>query len=131
MTSNGAGCGVTGNEIPGYASIWKFQSRPDGTCDIINRADGSYLNPAAVYNTQVKTSSETPQRGWTLSYANAPGTFIISSGNVQLNQTAAASHNNAVFNWSTGQTGADRDDIGCQYTIADVSDTVTIHKRNQ
>jgi len=131
MTSNGAGCGVTGNEIPGYASIWKFQSRPDGTCDIINRADGSYLNPVAVYNTQVKTSSETPQRGWTLSYANAPGTFIISSGNVQLNQTAAASHNNAVFNWSTGQTGADRDDIGCQYTIADVSDTVIIHKRNQ
>ena len=116
LTSNGAGTGVTGVAANNYAtSMWKFVTRTDGNLDIINRHDKSYLAPTAAYNTQITTSATQPSAGWTLSYANTPGLFIISSGTVQLNQTTLT--NTPVYNWSNGQTGTDRGDTGCQYMV--------------
>ena len=115
LTSNGAGAGVTGVAANNYAtSMWKFVERTNGSgLDIINRHDGSYLAPTASYNTQITTSATQPTAGWTLSYCNTPGRFIISSGTVQLNQT----NNEKVYNWSSGETGTDRADDGCQYMV--------------
>ena len=116
LTSTGAGSGVVGADKNNYAtSMWKFVARLDGSLDIINRNDNSYLAPTAAYNAQISTSATQPAAGWTLSYANTPGLFIISSGTVQLNQTTLT--NTPVYNWSNGQTGTDRGDTGCQYMI--------------
>ena len=116
MTSTGAGAGVVGEDKHNYATgMWKFVARQDGKVDIVNRADQSYLAPTAAYNTQITTSATQPANGWTLSYANTPGLFIISSGTVQLNQTTLSG--TPVYNWSNGQTGTDRADTGCQYQI--------------
>ena len=117
LTSNGAGAGVTGNDKHNYATgMWKFVARNDGKVDIINRNDNSYLAPTAAYNAQITTSATQPANGWTLSYANTPGLFIISSGTVQLNQTTG-DHSFKVYNWSSGQSGTDRGDAGGQYMI--------------
>ena len=116
LTSTGAGAGVVGEDKHNYATgMWKFVARQDGKVDIVNRADKSYLAPTAAYNTQITTSATQPANGWTLSYANTPGLFIISSGTVQLNQTTLSG--TPVYNWSNGQTGTDRADTGCQYQI--------------
>ena len=117
LTSNGAGAGVTGNDKHNYATgMWKFVARTDGSLDIINRNDNSYLAPTAAYNAQIKTSATQPEKGWTLSYANTPGLFIVSSGTIQLNQTTL--NNTPVYNWSNEQTGTDRSDSGCQYMVS-------------
>ena len=115
LTSNGAGAGVTGVAANNYAtSMWKFVNRSDDKgLDIINRHDNSYLAPTAAYNTQISTSATQPEKGWTLSYSNTPGLFIVSSGTVQLNQT----NSEKVYNWSNGGTGTDRGDTGCQYMV--------------
>ena len=116
LTSTGAGAGVVGEDKNNYAtSMWKFVARQDGTLDIVNRHDNSYLAPTAAYNNQITTFATQPEKGWTLSYCNAPGLFIVSSGTVQLNQTTMSG--TPVFNWSNGQTGTDRADTGCQYQI--------------
>ena len=121
MTSTGAGAGVVGNAQHNYATgMWKFVERQDGSLDIVNRNDGSYLAPTAAYNSQISTSVKQPAKGWTLSYCNTPGLFIISSGTVQLNQTGSA-QSYKVYNWSSGQTGADRSDAGCQYRVSVVT----------
>ena len=115
LTSNGAGAGATGVAVNNYpTSMWKFVARTDKSLDIINRHDGSYLAPTASYDTQISTSTKQPEKGWTLSYCNTPGLFIISSGTVQLNQT----QNEKVYNWSAGETGTDRSDAGCQYMVS-------------
>ena len=117
LTSRGAGQGVYGDEKHNYATgMWKFVARQDGSLDIINRHDNSFLAPTAGYNTQISTSATQPAKGWTLSHANAAGFFIVSSGTVQLNQTQQKQEYK-VYNWSNGETGTDRDDTGCQYMV--------------
>lgn len=119
LSSQGVGANVLGNAKNSYASsIWKFEARADGNgWNIINRKDQSYLSPASAYDKPIATSEAEPSQGWTLSYSNAPGTFIISSGTVQLNQTQS-NLGYAVYNWSDGETGADRNDTGCRYAIS-------------
>ena len=113
-TSTGAGEGVVGEDKHNYATgMWKFVERTDGNLDIVNRHDKSYLAPTAAHNTQLSTSATQPTAGWTLSYSNAAGLFIVSSGNVQLNQTGSA-QNYKVYNWGGG---TNRDDTGCQYMV--------------
>ncbi len=125
LTSNGAESNVTGEQGGNSASSkWKFVTRTDGTFDIINQDDNTYLDPKANFGSTIKTSTTTPDVGWTLSYSNAPGTFIIISGTVQLNQTDS-SWGHVLFNWSSGGDGRDRDDLGCRYTIAASDDTTT------
>lgn len=116
MTSQGTGKELQGGVNTKYAAtMWKFVKRSDNTYDIVNRADNSFISPTASYNTAISTTAKEPSKGWTLSYANATGAFIISSGTVQLNQT----NNTSIYNWSSGKDGTDRDDTGCQFAIVD------------
>lgn len=122
LTSQGAGTNAIGATDNNYAaSQWKFVERGDGSYNIINRNDGSFLNPSASYNSAISTSASTPSDGWTLSYSNTVGLFIISSGNVQINQTQEGL-GWKVYNWSTNQDGLDRDDSGCQYQMTLVTE---------
>jgi len=122
LASQGAGAQLVGEAKNNYARThWKFEKRTDGTWNIINRADNSYLNPSASFNAAVSTSAAVPGQGWTLSYSNTPGTFIISSGTVQLNQTQAEL-GWKLYNWSTNKDGQDRDDTGCQFQIVAAGD---------
>ena len=117
LTSTGAGNGATGGTDKQTAqAAWKFADRGDGSYDIINKGDGSYLSPTAAYNKAITTVSTRPAQGWELSYADLPGTYIIRCGNVQLNQTPELL-GNAIYNWSTNQDGLDRTDAGCVYRI--------------
>ena len=124
ITAEGQAAGVAGKENTGAAatSMWKFVDRGDSTFDIINREYGSYLNPSANYNTQITTTASKPAKGWTVSYANTPSFYIISSGEVQLNQTGSG-QNFAVYNWSGSTSlGSDRGDTGCQIAIAEAGE---------
>ena len=115
--TDGALVGVTTPEDAN--SMWKFVDRGDGTYDIVNRAD-YYMNPDVSYNSQIGTTSERPDKGWTVSYSNTSGYYIISSGEVQLNQTGTA-QNFAIYNWSSDASlGSDRGDTGCQIQIIEV-----------
>ena len=117
--NNGAGSGVTGRDnTESDQMYWKIVRRSDGTFDIINRADGSYLSPDAAYNTQIKTTATRPSKGWTFKASGTVGMLIITCGDVQLNQTNL---NNAVYNWSSQSSlGNDQTDTGCQFTIREV-----------
>ena len=119
VTAEGEATGVVGLETSSmYAtSMWKFVDRGNGTFDIVNREYKAYLNPVVNYNTQVQTVKSQPQTGWTVSYGDTPGYYIISSGEVQLNQTGSA-QNFAIYNWSNqNNKGKDRTDTGCQLYI--------------
>ena len=118
-TSYGDGEILMGDTKTAYAkSMWKFVARTDNTWDIVNRADGTYINPASAYNNAIKTTATKPAKGWTLSYSDAIGTFIISSDDVELNQTQSG-QGYKIYNWSAGKNGQDRADAGCQFTIVD------------
>lgn len=118
-TSYGDGEILMGDTKTAYAkSMWKFVARTDNTWDIVNRADGTYINPASSYNTAIKTTATKPAKGWTLSYSDAIGTFIISSDDVELNQTQSG-QGYKIYNWSAGGNGQDRADAGCQFAIVD------------
>lgn len=118
-TSYGDGEILMGDTKTAYAkSMWKFVARTDNTWDIVNRADGTYINPASAYNNAIKTTATKPAKGWTLSYSNVIGTFIISSDDVELNQTQSG-QGYKIYNWSAGKNGQDRADAGCQFTIVD------------
>lgn len=124
-TSKGDGKELVGGDNTKYANtMWKFVERNDGSWDIVNRDDKTYINPASAYDTAIKTTATQPANGWKLSYANATGTFIISSGNVQLNQTGKNNSNYKIYNWSTNNTGTDRNDAGCQFAIVDAPEVV-------
>lgn len=98
------------------ASQWKFQSRTDGTFDIINRADGCYVSPASSYNTALKTTTAQPSAGWKFTATGTDGIFTISSGTVEFNQTQTGL-GYKVYNWSSSSDGQDLSDAGCQYAF--------------
>lgn len=119
FTAEAAVAGVIGSaDDAEYAnSMWKFVDRGDDTYDVINREFGSYLNPVASYNAQIQTTTDKPAAGWTLSYGNTQGYFILSSGEVQANQTGSA-QSYKLYNWSNPNSkGTDRADQGCQLKI--------------
>ncbi|MBQ3244139.1 MAG: exo-alpha-sialidase [Bacteroidaceae bacterium] len=140
ISAEGDVAGVAGKDNTGAAavSMWKFVDRGDNTFDIVNREYSSYLNPVANYNTQITTTKTKPANGWTVSYANTPGYYIISSGEVQLNQTGSG-QNYTIYNWSSSTSlGSDRGDTGCQLAIAEAGEieelptslTYTVDKNN-
>lgn len=114
-TSTGAGTGMEGRTNPqGEASQWKFVLRADGTYDIINRADGSYINPAPVTrpSSQMLTSATQPATGWTLTTSGKMNClFAVTNGDSQLNQSES-SHSWRVLNWGDGTNTSD---VGCRY----------------
>ena len=124
LTAKGAATGVVGEQgtANSATSMWKFVNRGDDTYDIINRQYGSYLNPVATYNTQITTTKTKPTKGWTVSYSNTTAYYIISSGEVQLNQTGSA-QGYKLYNWSNSSSlGNDRTDDGCQILIMEAAD---------
>ena len=124
ISAEGETTGVVGKENTGTSavSMWKFVDRGDNTYDIVNRQYGSYLSPVANYNTQISTTKNKPAKGWTVSYADTPAYYIISSGDVQLNQTGSG-QSYKLYNWSNSATlGYDRSDTGCQIAIAEAAE---------
>lgn len=117
-SSNGAGADMTGNTVATTASYWKFVGRADGTLDIINCADGTFVSPASDNNTALKTQATSPANGWTLKAADALGYFIITSGTAEFNQTNNATLGYKVYNWGGGSNISD---TGCKYSICEVS----------
>ena len=124
ISAEGEAAGVVGKEntAASAVSMWKFVNRGDNTFDIVNRQYGSYLNPVANYNTQITTTKSKPASGWTVSYADTPAYYIISSGDVQLNQTGSG-QSFKLYNWSNSATlGSDRGDTGCQLSITEAGE---------
>ncbi len=124
--SNGAGEGVVGavtsTSEPTNAMQWQFVLRKGEyeTFDIVNRNDGSYLDPSATYNTQIETSTDQPDAGWKLQSAATAGLYIIVSGSAQLNQTNNGGTNgNMLYNWGSGSNTGD---AGCQFAINEVNE---------
>ena len=124
ITAKDEEAGVVGENTSATlaTSMWKFVAREDSTFDIVNREYNSYLNPNATYNNQINTVKTRPAAGWRISYANTPGYYIISSGQVQLNQTGNG-QSYKIYNWSNpNNLGNDRTDEGCQLFIMDAKE---------
>lgn len=117
MTSKGAGKGLVGVQQPTtQSSQWKFVLRQDGTYDIVCRADASYLVPGAVQkpSLQLKTSSQAPAKGWSLTTNGIMGClYAIVDEDSQVNQ-GNASRDWMVLNWGDGTNTTD---AGCRYAI--------------
>lgn len=112
------GRGAMGKVSSGY-NVWRFEDRGDNTYNIVNAA-GQYINPVCNYNAAFTLTDEVPQSGFSLSYSNHSGCYVIYSGNVQLNQ-AASGYN---LNWHSGNnrgTCPNRDDDGCAYNLVPFS----------
>lgn len=118
-TSGGAGQALVGEQSHDtYASVWKFVAREDGTYDIQNFYDLTFISPASANNTALNTVNAAPAAGWTLKAADTMGYVTIVSGTVQFNQTNNAGQGYKVFNWGGGSNTAD---TGCQYLIEEVT----------
>ena len=120
VSSTGLGNGLVGaTNSNNAASHWAFYDRGDGSVDIINCNDYSYIDPAsAAYNTQLYTTATQPEKGWQFSYSNlgsdTASYLIVYCDDVQLHQTNS-SLSWKVYNWSTNGDGRDRNDAGGQY----------------
>lgn len=110
-TSMGVDKAIIGKANSTQASQWKFQSRTDGTFDIINRADLTYVSPNSANNTALKTVANQPSTGWQFKESEVNGCFIIYNGTAQFNQTNLQ---NQVYNWGGGNNTTD---TGCQYAF--------------
>ncbi len=124
VTSTGAGGELGGGTSVTMASCWKFVSRNDGTFDIINAADKSYLLPNNTNNSVLKTQATAPSAGWTIAKADETGYVIITSGSCQLNQTnmssSALSGGYKIYNWGGGTNTSD---TGCKYVITEIDES--------
>lgn len=119
-TGNGADAAITGpTEATTKASIWKFVSRGDGSYDIINVADGTYISPASDNNTALKTVAAKPNAGWSIKPAENTGNVIVVSGSNQFNQQKDGSFH--LLNWGSGTNTTDD---GCEYRLIDVTDQI-------
>ena len=121
-TSKGANADMVGETAKTNNAAWKFVSRADKTLDIVNY-DGTFVSPKSAGNTALKTQKTSPEKGWTLGKADEMGYFIITSGDVQFNQTNSASQGYKVYNWGSGNN---TNDTGCKYVIkaTDVAEDV-------
>ena len=108
---------VSGQPNQNYArSMWKLVKRSDNQgYDLVNRADGSFLNPSVAWNSAIHTTAQAPARGWDFTYSAYTGTFIIHSGQTELFQTINAM--GEVLNYSEKKDGLDRNTAGCIYSV--------------
>ncbi len=119
-TGNGVDAAITGpTEATTKASIWKFVSRGDGSYDIINVADGTYISPASDNNTALKTVTAKPNAGWSIKPAENTGNVIVVSGTAQFNQQKDGDLH--LLNWGSGTNTTDD---GCEYRLIDVTDQI-------
>jgi hypothetical protein len=116
-TGNGVDAAITGpTEATTKASIWKFVSRGDGSYDIINVADGTYI---ATSGSPLKCVSARPAAGWSIKPAENTGNVIVVSGTAQFNQQKDG--NLHLLNWGDGTNTTDD---GCEYRLIDVTDQI-------
>lgn len=116
LESKGVGQVVVGSTTVTNNSIWTFVDRNDGTFDLQNYMDKSYIAPTAAHNTALSTTKAQPTKGWTLKPAATAGLFIITSGSVQFNQTNPGL-GQKLYNWGDG---TNLTDTGCQFLIRQV-----------
>lgn len=118
-TSRGVGKDVQGQTTPTNSSAWLFATRPDGSYNLIN-ADGSYLSPNSANDTALRTSAEAPTTGWSVKPSAAQGLVIITSNEVQINQTNKTGL--PLYNWGNGSNTTDG---GCQIAVRPFVGNVT------
>ena len=119
-TGNGADAAITGpTEATTKASIWQFVARGDGSYNIINLADGTYISPASNNNAAIKTVANAPSAGWTIKKAETTGNVIVVSGSAQFNQQKDGNFH--LLNWGSGTNTTDE---GCQYSLIDVTESI-------
>lgn len=116
--SQGSGKEVMGNGTRTATSYWRFVPRTDGTYDIQNYVDRTYISPTASNNSALTTTKSRPAAGWQLRASDCLGYVIITSGSAQLNQTQAG-QGYKVYNWGSGNN---TNDTGCQFLIAPATD---------
>jgi hypothetical protein len=98
-------------------------TRTDGTYDIQNLADKSYIAPTASNNSQLSTSTTAPDTGWTIKPASTVGYVIVTtSTGVQLHQTASGL-GYKVYNWGSGTNTTD---AGCQFLFSLANEEVVV-----
>lgn len=97
---------------------WKFVEREDGTCDIINRMNGSYVNPMVGESERIKGVKAAPEKGWRVDYAITEGLVVFYTDDLtaQLNQSTQAAHSSQIMNWGGGR----HDDAGCQFLLTEI-----------
>lgn len=117
-TGKGIGKSMIGDETPSEASKWEFSMRADGTFDIINATDRSYVSPLSANNTPLTTVAARPASGWSVKAADEIGYTIITCGSAQWNQTNNAGMQFAVYNWGNGTNISD---TGCKYRFTTIS----------
>lgn len=122
VTSKGETEGLMGElDTRSSDQQWMFVRRTLGDYDIINRKTGCYIDPSsAANNTQLKTSKTQPGSGWTISATSTDGMYIITSGSVQLHQTAGGL-SWKIYNWGGGTNASD---TGCTFHIEEVAYSV-------
>ena len=118
-TSKGAGNAIVGETSPSNTSVWKFEARGDGSYDIINAVNGTYITTSGSPLTSVETK---PNAGWTLKPAATVGQVIFTSGTAQFNQ-----QNNGAFNLLNWGDGNNTTDTGCQYIVEGVDLVLAPH----
>ena len=121
VTANGVGEAIAGVTAPTESSIWKFEPRKDGSYDIVNYSDGTFISPASNNNAALKTSAARPATGWTLGQAATNGYFIFANGSAQFNQQNNGSYH--VLNWGGGSNTTD---TGCQYEIVEFTEELPL-----
>lgn len=118
-TSHGAGQPLVGEASASEAATWKFAARADGTFNVVNRADATYVSPASAQNSPLTTVAVEPATGWEFLEAATAGYFCLVSGTAQFNQTNAGISGRPVYNWGGGTNTTD---TGCQYAFALVAE---------
>lgn len=112
VASQGVSGALTGVQTLTDAAKWKFVKRSDGvTYNIVNVANGGYAGVNSSYNTAIRSIKNEPPRGWTVKGADEIGYVIITSNDVQWNQTNG-NLNYAIYNWGSGTNITD---TGCKF----------------
>lgn len=124
VTGQGAGMPPVGNVTLTQAANWTFKLRPDGSYDIVNAKDGTYINPSAANNTALSAVANPPAKGWNILASNETGYAIIVSGSIQWNQTNAAQQYK-LYNWGYDTPQAPGqyrlDDTGCKFRFTPIN----------
>lgn len=100
--------------------MWKLEKLDDGTYNLVNRNENACITTNAAYNTALKASTTKLQSGgWQIVPTYTDKTFVLTSGNVQINQTNSGL-GYLIYNWGSG---TNLTDSGCRYNITEVERT--------
>lgn len=119
LTADGLLMGVDASESIFARSQWKFTLREDGSCNIINRNTGTYIDPTSAENRgELSMSTNEPTKGWVIDYANTAGCVVFYTADLtsQMNQ-GPADRNFRILNWGGG---TNHSDAGCQFRFNEV-----------